>query len=166
MRLISLLVVLVCALAACNDRPSPMEATEAVPLRVSQAQGRPTEQDFSFTGQGFCAFDILFHYTGKAKFIALPGNRSIVTSPGLVVTLTNLDNQNQETFGITGAFHQDTLSNGNLVTVVTGRNLLFDPLAGFVLAIGRFSFAFDATGTLIQPLQGKGKLTDLCKLLS
>jgi hypothetical protein len=53
-----------------------------------------------------------------------------------------------------------------VVTVVTGRNLLFDPFAGFVLAIGRFSYAFDAEGILIQPLEGIGRLIDICELLA
>jgi hypothetical protein len=51
------------------------------------------------------------------------------------------------------------------VTVVTGRNLLGDPEAGFVLAIGNFSFVFDAGGNLIQPLAGKGTLTNICELI-
>jgi hypothetical protein len=122
--------------------------------------------DVSFEGEGFCDFAILFHITGKTKTIALPGGRTITTSPGAVLTLANLDTEKQETFGITGAFHQDTLPNGDLVTVGTGRNLLFDPFAGLVLAIGRFSFVFDAQGNLIQPLAGRGRQIDICELLS
>jgi hypothetical protein len=60
----------------------------------------------------------------------------------------------------------DTLENGDVVTVVTGRNILGDPIAGLVLAMGRFSFVFDNTGTLIQPLQGNGRLLALCELLT
>ena len=66
---------------------------------------------------------------------------------------------------VTGAFHQSTLENGDVVTVVTGRNLLGDPEAGMVLAIGTFSFVFDAGGNLIQPLAGQGKLVDVCDLI-
>jgi hypothetical protein len=51
------------------------------------------------------------------------------------------------------------------VTVVTGRNVLFDPEAGFVLAIGTFSFAFDPAGNLVQPLSGRGRTIDICKLI-
>ena len=47
------------------------------------------------------------------------------------------------TLNITGMFHQSTASNGDTATVVTGRNLQGDPDAGFVLAIGLFSFKFD-----------------------
>jgi hypothetical protein len=34
-----------------------------------------------------------------------------------------------------------------------------------VLAIGNFSFVFDAGGNLIQPLEGKGQLIDACALI-
>ena len=79
--------------------------------------------------------------------------------------MTNLFNSHQVTLNVTGAFHQTTEANGDVVTVVTGRNLLGDPEAGFVLAIGNFSFAFDANNNLIQPLAGKGTLTDICGLI-
>jgi len=164
--LLSLTVAIVSASAACGDRPSPVEPVGVAPPRVSEAQSRPTDVDITFTAVAFCPFEILFHFTGKGKLIQLPGGRSIATSPGAVATLTNLDNQNQETFGITGAFHVDTLPNGSVVTVSTGRALLFDPFAGLVLAIGRFSSVFDPSVPSIQPLQGKGKLIDLCELLS
>jgi len=114
---------------------------------------------------GECAFDVEAAFTGKAKTIDLPGDAFIFTSPGVHVTLTNLDNLKQVTLNITGVFHQTIKANGDVVTVVTGRNLLGDPVAGFVLAIGNFSFVFDAGGTLIQPLKGKGKLTDVCGLI-
>ena len=104
---------------------------------------------------------------GKGKTIELRGDRSIITSPGLDATVTNLDNPSKRvTLNITGVFHQTTKGDGSLVAVVTGRNLLFDPDAGFVLAIGRFSFVFDASGNLIQPLRGKGQLIDVCALIA
>ena len=79
--------------------------------------------------------------------------------------MTNLDTLKQVTLNVTGAFHQTTNENGDVVTVVTGRNFLTDPFAGVVLAIGNFSFAFDAGGNLIQPLAGRGTLTDICGLI-
>ena len=160
--------VLLCALTACSDHPTSTEpVSAATPIATAAAQ-RPTEVDQTFTvGEGeLCAFPIHFALSGKAKTIELPAERTIFTSPGVSATLTNLDNDNQETFGITGAFHETILANGDVETVVTGRNLLFDPFAGLVLAIGRFSFVFDAEGNLIQPLQGTGRLIDLCALLT
>lgn len=67
---------------------------------------------------------------------------------------------------ITGASHTTEEANGDVVTVVTGRILLLDPVqGGFVLAIGNFSYIFDASGNLVQSLQGKGQLIDICALL-
>ena len=98
--------------------------------------------------------------------IELPEGRTILTFPGLPVTLTNLDHpENQVTLSITGSFHNTTLDNGNVQTVFTGRNLIFDPEAGFVLAIGNFTPVFDAKGAVVEPLSGKGQLIDVCGLL-
>jgi hypothetical protein len=113
-----------------------------------------------------CEFPVELLLTGKAKTIVLPGDRFIFTSPGLKVTLTNLDDPSKRvTLNITAPFHQETKQDGSVVTLSTGRSLLFDPEAGFVLAIGNFSFVFDAAGNLIQPLEGKGQLIDACALI-
>ena len=53
-----------------------------------------------------------------------------------------------------------------MTTILTrGRNLLSDPVAGTVIAIGNFSFVVDAEGNLVQPLEGEGPLIDVCALL-
>jgi hypothetical protein len=114
-----------------------------------------------------CAFPIRISAEGKSKTIALPDNRFILTSPGLKATVTNLANPSRlVTLNITGAFHQRTDPDGSVVTVVTGRNFLTDPLAGVVLAIGSFSYAFDASGNVIQPLAGSGQLINICSLIN
>jgi Predicted nucleotide-binding protein containing TIR-like domain len=116
---------------------------------------------------GGCTFDVMVAFSGKGGEIDLPGNRFVFTSPGLNATVTNQSTAKYVTLNVTGAFHVSTQTNGNVVTVVTGRNLLVDPIAGFVLAIGTFSYVFDSTGTiLIQPLIGTGQLIDVCKLIS
>jgi hypothetical protein len=109
-----------------------------------------------------CDFDVEVSSSGLAGKIDLPGNRFIFTAPQLTATLTNLQNGRSVTLSITGAFHQSTDQNGDIITVATGRNLLGDPVAGFVLAIGDFSFVFDSNGNLIQPLTGQGQLIDVC----
>ena len=115
---------------------------------------------------GSCAFPLQLEVSGKGKTITLPDGRRILTSPGLHVTATNLDNGEQATFSITGAFHETTNpETGEVTTKVTGRNLLFDPEAGVVLTIGNFSFVFDAEGNLIQSFEGKGQVIDVCALL-
>jgi len=44
--------------------------------------------------------------------------------------------------------------------------LLFDPVAGTVIASGNFSYVFNSDGTLAQPLEGEGQLIDVCALLA
>jgi hypothetical protein len=170
MRLIAFAAVLVCGLTACSDRPSPVEpGSAAAPTAVAATQGRPTDAGQTFTaGPGeLCGFPVFVELSGKAKTIELPGGRTIMTAPGLTVTLTNLDNENQERLNITGAFHQRTLENGNVETVSTGRSALFAPIVpGLVLVIGRFSFVLDEEGELFQPLQGTGQQIDVCELLA
>ena len=141
----------------------------ATPIALMGAQGPPTNADdtFEIPAGELCEFGIHFDVSGKMKTIELPGGRTIFTFPGLSATLTNLDHpENQETLRITGSFHQTVLENDDVKTVFTGRNLLFDPEAGFVLAIGNFSIVFDAAGNLVQSLSGQGQLIDVCELLA
>ena len=119
---------------------------------------------------GLCSFPMQLELSGKGKEITLPDGRRIITSPGLDVTATNLQNGEQARFSITGTFFETTNpENGDVTTVVTGRNLLFDPDAGIVLLSGKFSFVFDAEGNLIQSFEdtdGKGRVIDVCALLA
>lgn len=115
---------------------------------------------------GSCNFPFSLDLSGKGKTIELPDRSLIMTSPGLDVTVTNLQNNEQATFNITGSVHQSTSENGDVVTVVTGRNFATDPVAGTTVVIGRYSFVFDANGTLIQPQTGTGQRIDICALLS
>jgi hypothetical protein len=165
--------VLVCTLTACGDRPSPAETVGVATARAAEAQGPPTDIDETpflinreLFGPGACAFDVLAQQSGKQKQIVLPGGRTLFIFPGNTITLTNPANGKQETFVITGSFHQTVLENGDVVTVATGRNALLDPEAGFVIAIGDFSYVFDAAGNLIQPLQGTGQRINICELLA
>lgn len=132
----------------------------------------PTEMSWSvdlpanYFKDGACAFPIRVSVSGKTATILLPGNRLIITAPGQHAVVTNLDDPSKTvTLNIPGASHQTTEQNGDVVTVVTGRNLMGDPEAGLVLAIGTFSYIFDSEGTLIQPLTGKGTLRDVCAMI-
>ncbi len=131
-------------------------------------QGPPTDVDDTFPIEGICAFPVLVELNGKAKTIELPGGGTLFTSPKLTATFTNLDDPSRrETLGITGAIRQTVLENGDVALLFTGRNLVigFDPVAGFVITIGRFSVAFDADDNITQPLSGNGQLIDVCQLL-
>jgi hypothetical protein len=115
----------------------------------------------------FCGFPIEVVLSGKGKTIELPAGRTILTSPGLTATLTNLDNGSQTTLNITGSLHQRILDNGNLEIVSTGRSALFAPaVPGLVLVIGRWSYVLDPQGNLVRSLQGDGQLIDVCELLA
>ncbi len=148
--------------------------TMAAPTVLAQGNGGAPEdvsgtispEDVAKFFPGHCSFPIQLELSGKGKAITLPDGRRIITSPGLHVTITNLDNGEQATFNITGTFHETTNpQNGEVTTRITGRNLLFDPEAGVVLTIGNFFFVFDAEGNLIQPFEGKGQVIDVCALL-
>jgi hypothetical protein len=147
--------------------------TMAAPTVLAQGNGGAPE-DVSGTippevvaqFPGACSFPMQLDLSGKGKVITLPDGRRILTSPGLHVTVTNVDTGEQATFNITGTFHETTNpETGEVTTVVTGRNLLFDPEAGIVLLSGNFSFVFDAEGNLIQSFEGKGQVIDVCALL-
>lgn len=163
--------VLIYALTACSDRPSLVGPTAAAPpLAIAAARGAPTPVDETPFTVDYCGFPIDVVLSGKGKMISLPGDRTILTSPGLTATLTNPANNKQEAIVITGSFHVRTLKDGNVETVVTGRNILFSDqvpgLPGLVLAIGRFSWIVDGGNSLVQDLQGTGQLIDLCALLA
>ena len=171
MRHIAFPAVLVWALTACSDRPSPVEPASVTPPRpIAAAKGAPTPVDETPFTVPQCGFPVIVQLSGKGKAIDLPGGRKIITSPGLNVTLTNPANGNQETFNITGALHQRILENGDVETVATGRGILFDPmvpgLRGLILVIGRFTYVVDQENNLVQPLQSTGQLIDVCALLA
>lgn len=130
---------------------------------------RPEEVDFVLhipAGEA-CDFPIDIHLTGKTKTIEQPGDRVLVIAPGQEIVVVNVEDPSKRvTLGITGAFHTTTEPNGTVRTKATGRNALFDPIAGFVLAIGNFSYAFDANGNLIEPLNGKGRVLDICEMVA
>jgi hypothetical protein len=113
-----------------------------------------------------CDFPVRIHIAGKSKAMNLPGDRMIVTAPGQTATVTNLNNGKQLTVDVTGVYTQQNQSDGGYVGTGTGRNLVTDPGYGLMLVIGRFSFAVNGAGTLIQgfTLQG-GQTTSVCSLI-
>ena len=152
------LVLLVCATV---HRGQLLAQNGTPPENVSQTFDVNVGDPF-----GSCASPFI-SLQGKGKTIQLPSGNFISTSPGLDATVINLDDPaNQVTLNITGSFHVSTEPDGSTLFVVTGRNLLADPIAGVVLAIGDFSFALDAAGGLIQPLTAQGgTLVDVCALI-
>ena len=152
------------ALSSCTDHGVPAAPTSVV---SSAVQDQPTEVDETPFTVEYCGFPVEVVLSGKGKTIDLPAGRTILTSPGLTATLTNLENDVQVTVNITGAFHQTALSNGDVEIVSTGRSALFPPVvAGLVLVVGRWSYVLDADGNLVRPLEGSGERIDICQRLS
>jgi hypothetical protein len=104
-----------------------------------------------------CAFPIELVLNGKGKIIDVGGEtRQIATSPGLKLKVTNVTTGESVSYVITGTFHNATLPNGNVVTIATGRNALFDAVAGFVITTGRFTYTTAPDGTNVEPLRRLG----------
>lgn len=150
------------AVAAGQTPPTPVEWSVDLPA--------------NYFKENSCPFPIRVSLKGKGATLVLPGGRLIITAPYQNATISNIDSDNpatpeydpakQVTLNVTGASHQVTTPNGDVITTATGRNLLGDPVAGLVLAIGEFTYAFDAGGNLIQPLQGQGQLQDICAMIA
>jgi hypothetical protein len=147
----------------------------AAPMVLAQSDNGGAPGDVSVTYgpevlaqfPGHCSFPMQLEISGKTKTIEQGNGGMIITSPGAFATVTNLENDEQATFNITGSAHKSTLENGNVKTVMTGRNFALDPVAGTVITIGHFTFVNDPTDTTnVVPVSGNGRMIDICTLLS
>jgi hypothetical protein len=118
------------------------------------------------TERELCEFPVRVHTTGKSKVIETGSGDTLFKSPGLRVTLTNLDEPaNTVTYVDSGTIRVTELDGGELLLVATGRNVLYGKGIGMFLAIGRFSTIVDEGGNF-TPLRGHGRLIDVCARLS
>ena len=147
----------------------------AAPMVLAQSDNGAAPQEFSVTYgpeviaqyPGHCSFPMQLYVIGKTKTIYQGNGGMIITSPGAFATVTNLANGEQATFNVTGSAHKSTLENGNVKTVMTGRNLALDPVAGTFVSMGRFTYVNNPTDTInVIPVSGKGRMIDVCALLS
>jgi hypothetical protein len=147
----------------------------AAPMVLAQSDNGAAPQEYSVTYgpedlaqyPGHCSFPMQLEISGKTKMIEQGNGGVIITSPGAFATVTNLANGEQATFNITGSAHKSTLENGNVETVMTGRNFAIDPVSGTFVSMGRFSFVNDPTDTTnIVPVSGEGRMIDVCALMS
>lgn len=164
------LAALACMTMGCSEPRVPFSPLRAnAPPAPQSANGyAPVPISGEAILSGLCSFDVGLEQSGMSKILFAGRDRGVTLflSPTLEARLTNETTGKQITLGITGVFHTYAAdSKGDLLTVVTGRNLLFDPVAGFVLAEGVFRFAFNGD-VLVEPLNGHGTLTDVCELLS
>jgi hypothetical protein len=148
----------------------PVIAAVLLPAVCAAQSGPPTPPDPSFqilpASPSTCTFDVRLDFTGKVKFVPLPGNRLIAIFPGQFTTVTNLANGKSVTLNTTGSTHLTFTADGGLIGTGTGRNLVSDPNIQLSFVVGNFSYAFDGDNNLIQPftLQG-GEVTSICTLL-
>lgn len=113
-----------------------------------------------------CDFDVTISISGGGKTIDLPGGRAMTASLGLHFTMINNKYPSRKvSYNITGTVSQIVMQDGSSLAVSSGRSLFYDPTAGLLLAIGNFSWGFDAKGNPVQPLEGDGKLIELCALI-
>jgi hypothetical protein len=104
----------------------------------------------------------------KASQINLPSGAFILTAPAQAVTLTNVEEPtHQVTLSITGTITRTMLPNGQLESIMNGRNIFFDddPDVGFLLLIGHWRAITDASNTILEDLEGTGQRIELCPLL-
>ena len=165
-RLVVLALAVALALAVVVVLP---KASSAQPPERNENAPVPID-DFSFEAPGFCDFPVLVELTGKTKTIELPDGSLLYTSPGLRITLTNLEEtDNQVSFGITGTARERELENGAASVVARGRNFLADPGEGMFLFIGRVEFIQTPTDGPFFDLtiqQSRGKVIDVCAALA
>jgi hypothetical protein len=137
-----------------------------LPRASSAAPPEPVDVTVEIPG---CEFPVLAEVSGKSKEIDLPSGKTLFTSPGLRITLTNLEElENQVTYVITGSFLATEQADGNFFVVARGRNLIFGPDVGMFLTIGRFTFVgsnADGVFVALTPPTGEGRLIDVCALL-
>jgi hypothetical protein len=94
---------------------------------AASPNGVPPEPfELNFIEENLCAFPVLVKGDGKIKDIEKPDGSIISTGPGSRVTMTNLDEpDNQITVSNTAAFHNVPLSNGETLLVTMGQIFLF-----------------------------------------
>ena len=100
-----------------------------------------------------CEFDVSLQGIGKGRVI-----------------VTNLsDTSKSVSLHVPGKWHQETVGS-DLVTKVTGRNLLIGPEAGLTgiwLVIGNWSWVINSfTGEIVQPFDGSGQQIDVCEMIN
>jgi len=146
---LALAVVLVLPRASSAAPPGPVDVTTTLPG---------------------CDFPVEAEVSGKSKVIDLDSGQTLITSPNLRITLTNVtEPTNQVTYVITGSFLTTERTYGNLDVEARGSNLIFGPEVGIFLTIGHFTFiGFEDEGAVvaITPPTGEGSLTDVCALLA
>lgn len=144
------------------------------PAAVAAAVPGPIEGTFTLSCPGF---KVLLTAEGKVGVIALPGDREKIIWPGLSVSLTVKDN-NEETneivtyTGAAGVTHIQYLDDGSQFVTATGPNLITVPRAnghpvGVYFTTGTVNWTLDRRGKEVGGMfSGTGTVTDVCAELA
>jgi hypothetical protein len=147
----------------------------AAPIASAQSSNGTAPEEFSATYSpedvatlpGACDFPMQVEISGKSKTIEQGNGDTISIYPNWTVTVTNTDTDEEATFNVTGANHLSILENGNVQTVMTGRNFALDPVAGTFVSMGHFTFVNTPDNmTNVVPVSGTGRMIDVCALLA
>jgi hypothetical protein len=142
-------------LAAAVWAPAPVGAQQSPPSPADATILFPGTFNFRICPSS----DVRIDVQGKQGILTLPGGTTIVTSPALKATVTNLATGEQVDLNITGTT-QISPSGGQ---VFLGSNLVLravqfgDTTNTLAYVKGRFTF---------PPFSGVGTLTDICVLLA
>jgi hypothetical protein len=142
-------------LAAALWAPAPVGAQQSPPSPADATILFPGTFNFRICP----SFDVRIDVQGKQGILTLPGGTTIVTSPALKATVTNLATGEQVDLNITGTTQISPLGN----QVFLGSNLVLraikfgDTTNMLAYVKGRFTF---------PPFSGVGTLTDICALLA
>ncbi len=130
------------------------------------ASPQPVHDDVVGAPGEFCAFAEALHYEGKIKVIDLPGGRTIVTSPGLTVTATNLATGKSVSLSITGPGFDAPRADGLIDVTLNGRNLMSGE-GSTQLLVGRTTLVLDpTTGLAVAPPTPPARVVDVCALIA
>jgi hypothetical protein len=141
-------------------------------LPKASSAAPPTPVDDRFVVEGYCDFPVRFRATGHQKLRELPGGDFLLTGR-VVSTLTNVDNPENQFIDRGGGSGRVTpLTNkglaGDVLVVVRGHNILFDPGVGIFLTIGKAKITIaggPGVGGDITILESRGKVIDICTRL-
>jgi hypothetical protein len=155
--------------AAPPEKPNPNK-----PVVIDIINGSGTIP--AIADGGACAFPVDVVVTGKFKIIESQQGRTIFTSPGQKVTLTN--GTKSVSYVVTGVRREvatQTPDGTVLEEVVTGRNVVTNARdanserVGLFLLVGEFNYAITDDLPVPQEVRvfsGKGQVVDVCAALA
>ena len=132
----------------------------------------PAPVDFTIDGD-FCGFETSIVVSGKEKVIDKGDGLIYYIGPGQRATVTNTETGESVTVNIAGSFRDQVQENGDIQSVLRGRNLIFGPgIEGLLLTTGRATATFtlptqqEPLGTATITSGPQGRLVNLCDQLA